>query len=81
MANVQVTMDMNVKFARLQLILNRFQNGVVRTRDVNEAIEIVEYLADLLEARRAAGRTMAMIRILRAWIWFRSKCRPPLKYF
>ena len=72
MANVVVAHDLNVKLARLQLIITRFQNGVVRMADVIEATEIAEYLADLIEARRNTAATMAVIRVLRAWTAFRS---------
>ena len=65
MANVQVEQDVTQKLARLDHLVNGFNNGIITIDKLAEAIEIIAYLTQLLQARRDETKTVAIIRLLR----------------
>ena len=67
MANVQVTQDLNVKRGRLQVLVNRLNSGGLQYHEIQEAIQILKYFAELAELRRNCLHTSAIVRILRQW--------------
>ena len=67
MANVEVTADINAKMTRLDVIIQRMNTINQQPGDFTEAVAIVEYLTQLLQARRDRWQTAAIIRLLRAW--------------
>ena len=58
MAEIEVQMDIQVKMARLQLLINRFESGTEQPGDYAEAVGIVQYLTELVQARNDSPQTM-----------------------
>ena len=67
MANTQVMQDLTVRMGRLQVLVNRLNSGGLQYHEIQEAIQILEYFAELAELRRNRLHTMAIVRILRQW--------------
>ena len=67
MANVQVMQDLTVKMGQLQVLVNRLNSGGLQYHEIQEAIQILEYFAELAELRCNCLHTLAIVRILRQW--------------
>ena len=77
MANAQVTQDLMVKMGQLQVLVSRLNSGGLQYHEIQEAIQILEYFAELAELRSNFLHTMAIVQILR---WKGNSFTPVIRF-